>query len=128
MATYTRLSLSATPGRPYLGFVAKAEAIPASGPHIGLFTALSVTVTPGPIHSFLAKTPYVPGGGVHTGRFTALSVLGLPGGVRVFSAKTAAEAGGGYSGVLDTSYGRLRRDDQEIMDIIVIITESGILQ
>ena len=125
---YTRLSLTATPGKPYLGFLAKAEAIPEAGPHTGLFTALSVMGTPGPIHSFLAKTPYVPGAGVHTGLFTALSVMAVPGMRHTFLAKTPGGVvipvarrlyGGG--GAYYPSIEKIRKEDEEIFELIMLL-------
>jgi hypothetical protein len=107
---YTRLSITALPGRNYAGFVAKAFAISPKGAgeittlsvtatpgrkyqiggrQVGAgFTELSVTATPGAKHSFAPKgaTVVVP----HEGEFTQLSVIALPGGRHVFLAKAEA--------------------------------------
>lgn len=69
---FTQLNPSALPGKPY-SFSPKAEAIPESGPHTGLFTELSNIALPGQRHSFTAKTAaeIVPG----IGGFSFLRLL-----------------------------------------------------
>ena len=134
---YTRLSVTATPGKPY-SFTAKTEApevVPEAGPHTGLFTELSVTALPGQRHSFSAKTeaetPAAPSGD-HTGLFTALSVLALPGMRHSFSAKTEAEAAEAEEttsvrGYRKPRYYELVRDDEEMLEIIKMMIENGMI-
>ena len=116
---YTQLSPTATPGRRY-SFVAKFA---ATGTHIGSFTALSVMALPGPIRSFLAKT--------------AVVVVVPP--VIVPVVPSGGGGGGGYAYTRkdDEEYFkyqraeahriRVLRDDQDVMELIVIIVKSGIL-
>lgn len=96
------------------------------------YTQLSVTATPGGIHTFSAKTKgggfftalsvaalpgkphvFLPKAGTHIGLFTALSVIALPGVIRSFAAKTAVvpipspivyAGGGGGVGYVDRVY------------------------
>jgi len=113
---YTRLSITATPGRNY-SFSAKDLWDPDTPrPADILFTNISVTATPGRrynfsprgkvskrftelsiqaipgrIHSFIAKDPATPPPGRPPGEFTALQLYAVPGKRKLFLAKTEAE-------------------------------------
>ena len=106
---FTQLNPSALPGKPY-SFSPKAEAIPESGPHTGLFTELSNIALPGQRHSFTAKAAAGAETGPHTGLFTELSVIALPGQRHSFTAKTAAEIVPGIGGF---SFLRLLLEEDE---------------
>ncbi len=127
---YTQLNPTGTPGKRY-SFSAKTAA-PIGEKGIGEFTALSVLGVPGIIHSFTAKTAAVVGvKGV--GEFTALSVIALPGPIHAFLAKAEAVpevevlpiplVGGGKRRELL----RLKRDDNELLEIISALLTKGIL-
>ena len=129
MAT-TQLSPIGTPGKRY-SFSAKAAAA-AKG--TGLFTELSVSGVPGAIHSFTAKTAAVVSGVKGVGEFTALSVLAVPGPIHSFSAKEATAVA--IPTVEVVSKGqvaeykqlmKLRREDNELLEIIVAALTRGIL-
>jgi len=147
MASITRLSLTATPGKVY-SFVAKTEAVAEAGPHTGLFTELSLIGTPGKIHSFTAKAEAEVEASDHTGLFTALSVLATPGMIHSFAAKAEAEVipetdkwadhdEGGWVNPMEYQEGLFAaeeyqrmlvlKDDDEVLSIIANIITSGIL-
>ena len=146
MAT-TQLSPSAIPGKRY-SFSPKA---PAAGAHTGTFTELSVTATPGPIHSFSAKDAAAPESGPHTGLFTELSIFALPGQRHSFSAKTpfiapvtpepeakpirrTRGASGEYEYEPSDTAKRIAQrrriltEDNELMELAAYIVSSGILE
>ena len=103
MATYTQLSIIATPGGRH-SFTAKTSG-GAGEKGEGLFTALSIIATPGGRHSFTAKTIVIP-------------VPEEP--ERIF------DAGGGVTGKVQEDLYRWRlRDDKEIIEIIMGIVLSG---
>jgi hypothetical protein len=128
----TQLTPIGTPGSPY-SFLAKTAA-PVGEKGIGPFTELSVSAIPGIIHSFSAKTAAVVPGVKGAGEFTALSVLGLPGPIHSFLAKEVAVVP--IPTVEVVSKGRvveykqlmkLRRDDNDLLEIIVAALTRGIL-
>jgi len=94
-----------------------------SGEHTGLFTALSVTGTPGQIHSFLAKD--AADAWPHTGIFTELSVMALPGVRRSFAPKTVVASSGvrrlKYHYPEDTRYMLARRADEDFIEVLALI-------
>ena len=141
MAT-TQLSVTATPGKPHTFSPKTADA--GAGPHTGgPFTALQVTALPGQIHSFNAKTAAAGSTPRGSDLFTAMSVLALPGIRLTFNPKTAAliveevptpttpSVGGAPSGAyVAKDYRTIKdilREDKELMDIVAIIVESGML-
>lgn len=87
--SYTRLSITATPGRNYPAFQPKDLWEPLSPrPDNGPFTEQSVTALPGQIHSFSAKDlwePFEPR--PDNGPFTDQSVTAVPGKRHSFLAK-----------------------------------------
>jgi len=98
MATYTQLSVTATPGKPH-SFAAKVP----PGPHTGLFTALSVMALPGGRHTFTAKGT--------TGRaYDEDDFYEEPSGMR-------------YQAWMS----KLKREDEEIAGLIMSIVQSGML-
>lgn len=138
----TQLSLLALPGQ-RSSFLGKTPA-PIGGPHTGLFTELSVLGLPGKKHTFLAKIPGLVGG-PHTGLFTNLSVMGLPGKRHSFTAKgliivppippiiptilpTLPSGIVGEREAFKPYYKHtILQDDRDIMEIILIMLNSGIL-
>ena len=109
MAIYTQLSPIATPGKPY-SFSPKAAAEAAERPE-GTFTALSVLALPGPIHSFLAK------------EFTAPVVVPTP-------RPSISVGGGGFAPQLYAErerLARLRRDDNDLLEILSAMLTEGML-
>ena len=155
--SYTRLSLTATSGRNYSTFQAKAAST-AERHHEHTFTRLSVTATPGRQyilghhsgrkftelsvqavpgrqHNFIAKTPAVPPAGRPPGIFTQLSVVALPGKRFAFLAKAEApivvpDVTKKFSlhGADQQRHALLLRDDEEILEFIVTITTAGLLE
>lgn len=116
-------------------------------------TELSITATPGAIHTFLPKSPVSPGTGPHAGEFTELSAMATPGVPHSFLAKGAApippeeevpeEIFGGSGGREVSPHklrlemqererqsftDRLEREDRDLLEFIVTIVESGILE
>ena len=132
MAIYTQLSVIGTPGKRY-SFLAKAAAEAAERPE-GTFTALSVLGVPGIIHSFSAKGA-VEAGVKGEGEFTALSVLALPGVIHSFSAKGVLARRPKRSKektwlawqAEDERVSRLRREDNELLEIIGTMITRGML-
>jgi len=102
---------------------------------------LSVTALPGKRHSFTPKTSAEAVKGA--GPFTMLSVMALPGMRHAFAAKspyvepevtptpspTPAPVGGGYVSMPYPAEQmvRLYREDEEIMEFIMAMVQSGIL-
>ena len=153
---YTRLSTTASPGRNYAAFQAKAISTKARdhedsftrlsvtatpgrryilGKHSGkVFTELSVQAVPGRQHNFIAKTPAVPPAGRPPGEFTALQVYALPGKRLTFIAKTETvttpEEKKKFSlhGAEQQYRQLLLRQDEEILEFIITVTTSGLLE
>jgi len=101
---YTQLSPIATPGKRY-SFSAKTAAEAEERP-AGTFTALSVLALPGPIHSFLAK------GVAPSPRPTPSISVG----------------GGGFVPHAERErLARLRRDDNNLLEIISALLTKGML-
>lgn len=97
-------------------------------------TRLSITGTPGKHHHFTSKS-----GGPHPGLFTALSITGTPGKRHTFTAKgvAVAKAYGGRQfpekfvisqAKAQELHERITREDNELMEILAIVLELGILE
>ena len=103
---------------------------------MAIYTELSVTATPGAVHSFTAKTPASEN--EHIGQFTELSIIALPGGRHVFLPKELIEPtppvpsieyhGGGGIYIKEREYEKrlelkevIRQDDNEVYEMLSVI-------
>ena len=155
LAGTTAQSVTATPGKPHW-FGAKTEAVSLTPRDDTRFTELSNSALVGKIHSFLAKTEAIPPGtprgvdrftqlsttalpgkqylfpAVPAEQVTALQVYALPGKRRIFLAKT--EAGElvrkkfSLHGAEQQHRQLLLRQDEEILEFIITVTTSGLLE
>ena len=136
MAVTTQLSTIATPGR--------RQTFSAKG--AGVFTSLIVSGTPGRRQTFTAKAAALIAGTKGEGVFTSLIVSGTPGQRQTFTAKTEIEivippvieetsTRDAYSSMV---YGirptdrredikQIIQDDEELVEIILMLAESGVL-